>query len=445
MITPFWLLWDESRERREHSGSSGKPKMQLVGQTGSTRTVADRRAAGRNPGYVSDRASRVQAVVKSKFVLNTQDARRHIVQHVFYIAERNQQEWEHRRFFTNKRMDVPRDEVIKYMTAHQGREVSMHKIILSPGDNSVNLVHYTRESMKELEQTLGYKIDWFAVEHTNTDHYHVHVVIPGKIPEQDRQRTDTDRDIEKYLATWANHMEGRDLKLYRYNLDTLREAGNDFLLRERSIDRALDLAIEKELGLDNWTYDVSVYQKLGLQIWHQNKEYERELGLTSAEQDRALRSELGIKQDRSALKELGLGRFYELGRPFTHDQSAEHLYELGSEREQFPRDVGPFDPLASQMYRDGDGTSDERELEQRPPLETNLPQLMLGLQSQRERDASERDHVQDGFANALYEHQNPREQSASVADFEMQLLYQQHKEDQDKERDDDERFKGGTQ
>jgi len=441
MTTVFSLLWDEGRERRDRRGSSsGKPKIAVGGQSSSLRTLPPKSASGRNPGYVSDRASRVNAIVKSRFVFRGGDSNRHIIAHVLYIAERNQQQWEHRRFFTKDRSDIPRDDVVKYMIDHQGREVAMHKMILSPGDNSVNLVQYARESMKELEQTLGYKIDWFAVQHTNTDHYHIHVVIPGKIPEQDRQNLNSDRLIELSLANWAAAKEGQDLKLFRYNLDTLREAGNDYLLRERSIDRELDLAIERELGLNDWTYDQMVEKELGLRIWRQEKAYERELGLSTPEQDRQMQADLGMNVDRAAMRELGFGRYYDLGRPFRNDETPNQLYQLGQERGPAQPNTEPFDPMSSHLLREA---QDDRKMEERDPLETNLPQLMLGLQSQRERNPDERDHVQDGFANALYEHQNPREQSASVADFEIQLLYEQH---QDKDRDDDdERFKGGTQ
>src|SRR3974390_597763 len=125
MTTPFSLLWEESRGRKSRRGcSGGKPRIELPGESKSLRGARNRRVAGRNGGYVSDRASRVQAVVKRKFGMHTNDSQRHITQHVFYIAERNQQAWEHRRFFSNDRIDVPRDEVIKYLSTHQGRDVS---------------------------------------------------------------------------------------------------------------------------------------------------------------------------------------------------------------------------------------------------------------------------------------------------------------------------------
>jgi len=46
---------------------------------------------------------------------------------------------------------------------------------------------YTRESMKALEERMGHELDWYATIHQNTDHYHAHVVIAGKIPDRERQ------------------------------------------------------------------------------------------------------------------------------------------------------------------------------------------------------------------------------------------------------------------
>jgi len=389
MTTVFSLLWEEGRNRRRN-GSGGTPKVEVVGaQSKPVRLKGTRRAVSRPRGYLSTKASRVNSIVKSKYVRRSRDSQRHIIQHVYYIAERNQREWEKRQFFSRDKVDIDRDTVIRHLSTHQGREVSMHKMILSPGDNSVSLTAYARECMDKLEQTLGYEIDWFAIQHENTEHYHIHVVIAGRIPDQERRVDETDRDeLEKHLANWAKHMEGRDLKIFRHNLDTLREAGNDYLLKERSIDRALDLAIEKELGLDNWTHDRYVERELGLKIWDQDKEYvERELGLTTGEQDYWIQKGLGLgttDADRAAMRELGLGRFYDLGRPFTNDIDAKELYRLGQERGTGAddRELVVNDPLGDKLYQETtDRSRPGREQDERDPLETNLPRLMLDLQS----------------------------------------------------------------
>lgn len=57
----------------------------------------------------------------------------------------------------------------------------MFRIILSPEDaDRLELEAYTREYVRQLEKGLGTKLEWAAVEHDNTDHPHVHIVLRGK-------------------------------------------------------------------------------------------------------------------------------------------------------------------------------------------------------------------------------------------------------------------------
>jgi len=57
----------------------------------------------------------------------------------------------------------------------------MFRIILSPEDaDRLDLESYTREYVKRLEKGLGTELEWAAVEHDNTDHPHVHIVLRGK-------------------------------------------------------------------------------------------------------------------------------------------------------------------------------------------------------------------------------------------------------------------------
>ena len=61
------------------------------------------------------------------------------------------------------------------------RDRHMFRIILSPEDGDrLDLVSYTRETVRRMEKSLGTKLEWAAVEHDNTDNPHVHVVLRGK-------------------------------------------------------------------------------------------------------------------------------------------------------------------------------------------------------------------------------------------------------------------------
>lgn len=56
------------------------------------------------------------------------------------------------------------------------------RFIVSPEDGTdlTNLTAHTRDLMSRIETDLGTKLDWVAVNHYNTGHPHVHVIVRGK-------------------------------------------------------------------------------------------------------------------------------------------------------------------------------------------------------------------------------------------------------------------------
>ena len=74
--------------------------------------------------------------------------------------------------------------------------VVVHKLTLAPEINPQDKKAFTREVMSKLGQDMGRDLRWFGVEHNNTDHDHIHVVVLGK----DRNGTEVKiglNDIEK--------------------------------------------------------------------------------------------------------------------------------------------------------------------------------------------------------------------------------------------------------
>ncbi|MDX2107119.1 MAG: hypothetical protein SFY67_12020 [Candidatus Melainabacteria bacterium] len=437
MTSVFTLLWEEGNrfKRKNASSSAGKPKTEIKSRwSKGPRIKVSKIGKMRYGGYLSDKGSRTNAIVKSKYVRRGSDSQRHMLQHVFYISKQHEKEHERehdpRRFFSKDRLGVDRDDVLKHLVTHQGKEVSMHKMILSPGDNAVNILDYTRESMEKLEQTLGYKVDWFAVEHKDTDHKHAHVVIAGKIPEHKRLKENQEKELEVYLSNWAQHMQGKDLKLSRDHLDSLRVAGNEYLLKERSIDRELDHAIEREFGLNDWTYDRRLEKELGIKLEYQDKEYvERELGLSSKEKDERAQLELGLNTDRQNWadnKDIGLGQVYDLSRPYLDDRSANYLYKIGQSPEQEILKDNLSETLLSEQ-----NSSQDREI----PFETNLPQLLLDMRANT-RSEQELERGEDLLSTALYhEHEHEHIEHSKV--IEMKIFDSaQSKPDQDRTEDD---------
>ena len=56
------------------------------------------------------------------------------------------------------------------------------RFIVAPedGDRLSDLRGFTRDVMRQMEEDLGTRLDWVAVDHFNTGHPHSHVVIRGE-------------------------------------------------------------------------------------------------------------------------------------------------------------------------------------------------------------------------------------------------------------------------
>lgn len=414
MSSAFDRLEEEGRKKRKQSssGPSAKPKLSYGSKA---RLPSSPTRKGGTPKRQFGFTPREKAVAKSRFVRRGSDSQRHIIHHIDYIADKNKKPWEERVFFDRENSGLTRDQVIERISLNQGKDIAMHKVILSPGDNAVNLREYSRESIERLEESLGYRIDWFAVEHYNTDHYHAHVVIAGRIPDQVPRERGKGPEIDRYLDTWAKEMEGKDLKIWRYNLENLREAGNDYLRRDRSIDRDLELAIEREFGLNDWTHDKEVKDRLGIDVWYRDKDFmERELGLTGYKKDYAMLEELGLDNydyDRQIGKELGLTREYQLGRPFVdaldNDNTASVLYGLNQDKDKERELDEHSEHLGKELYKlpSYDRESKDNHMNDRELLDKDLMAEQL-YQLPEMDDLNARDS--DQFASGLYNFQSER-------------------------------------
>jgi type IV secretory pathway VirD2 relaxase len=115
------------------------------------------------------------------------------------------------------------------------REGEKHqfRIIVSPEDAAeLDLTLYVRRLMAQVEQDLGRKVEWAAVNHYNTEHPHAHLVIRG-----------VDR-------------EGRELRLDRsYISNGLRSRGQEIATEELGPRLDLDVrrAREREVVQERFT------------------------------------------------------------------------------------------------------------------------------------------------------------------------------------------------
>jgi hypothetical protein len=103
-------------------------------------------------------------------------------------------------------------------------KVIAHKLTLAPEISPEDKKAFTRDVMKNLSRDKGLDLDWFAVEHNNTDHHHIHVVVLGK----DRNGTEVSINLK--------------------DIDRAKEYGDRYLEREqpREFERAREAREEKE-------------------------------------------------------------------------------------------------------------------------------------------------------------------------------------------------------
>lgn len=118
----------------------------------------------------------MRSVVKHKY-LNGRACKAKAKAHVKYLEHRHGPDREKggREFFNAGEERISGKEVRAEI---QERDPSVvHKLILSPGMEGVDLQAYTREIMHEMERHKGVELNWNAVVHKNTEHEHVHVVL----------------------------------------------------------------------------------------------------------------------------------------------------------------------------------------------------------------------------------------------------------------------------
>lgn len=108
------------------------------------------------------------------------------------------------------------------------------RFIVSPDDplEMADLRSFTRDLVTQIEQDLGSRLDWTAVDHWNTEHPHVHLIVRGV------------RD------------DGQDLIISRdYISEGMRDRARAIITDELGPRTDLDIrqSIERQIGVERWT------------------------------------------------------------------------------------------------------------------------------------------------------------------------------------------------
>ncbi|WP_413991216.1 relaxase/mobilization nuclease domain-containing protein [Labrys okinawensis] len=108
------------------------------------------------------------------------------------------------------------------------------RFIVSPEDapEMADLQGFTRELVGQMEKDLGTKLDWVAVDHWNTQHPHVHIIVRGVAD------------------------DGQDLVISRdYIKEGMRARAQDLVTQELGLRSDLNIrhALERQVEAERWT------------------------------------------------------------------------------------------------------------------------------------------------------------------------------------------------
>ena len=124
---------------------------------------------------------------------------------------------------------ISRSDAGRMLREHQNGNFLVHRITLSPSDREQHgdLRDMTRYVLAELEKQKGQRLHWFAVEHKNTDHHHVHVMVAG---------------------TGEREWDGaaRSVKLTKEHYASMREAGREYCRMMNRVDERWDEDLDHE-------------------------------------------------------------------------------------------------------------------------------------------------------------------------------------------------------
>ncbi|MFG1374252.1 DUF3363 domain-containing protein [Xanthobacter oligotrophicus] len=207
----------------QKAGGHVTRKGTLAGRRGS-RTGRGRVAAIRANQLLSSRSR--GSVVKGRFIRRGQ-----LAAHLGYLRREGvTRDGEKARLF-----GPGTDDVDPKAFAERCEDDRHHfRFIVSPDDalEMADLKTFTRDLMAQMEKDLGTRLDWTAVDHWNTEHPHVHIIVRG--------RTD----------------DGQDLVIDRdYIKQGMRDRASDLVTQELGprTDHDIRRTIERQIEAEGWT------------------------------------------------------------------------------------------------------------------------------------------------------------------------------------------------
>lgn len=137
--------------------------------------------------------------------------------HLKYIKHRPGEDREPggREFFDETEDGLDDKSLRRAVREQRDRKVVVHKLTLAPEINPGDKRQFTREVMHKLSCEKGLDLKWIAVEHNNTAHHHIHVVVMG------------------------NDKNGKEVRFDKRDYDRVKEHGDRYLERLHPLEMEL--------------------------------------------------------------------------------------------------------------------------------------------------------------------------------------------------------------
>src|SRR5579875_41451 len=166
------------------------------------------RQVWRERGGSELRAYARRSIVKASFSRNRKSGA--WIAHAKYLSRPGaQREFEKRLGFDAAREGI--DMVATVRAWERSGDELMWRFIVSPEDaDRLNLRDHVRELVSSMEEDLGTKLEWVAIDHHNTDDAHVHLLVRGV--RQDGRPLEIDRDyLREGIRTRSQELATREL------------------------------------------------------------------------------------------------------------------------------------------------------------------------------------------------------------------------------------------
>jgi type IV secretory pathway VirD2 relaxase len=188
------------------------------------------------------------------------------------------------------------------------------RFIVSPDDAAEleSLRSFTRELMDQASRDLGTRLDWVAVDHWNTEHPHIHILVRGRAD------------------------DGSDLVISRDYIGTgLRARAGDLVTRELGPRSELEIrrGLEAEVTSERWT--------------RLDRVLAREAGRAEGVVD--LRPERDVARD--PLREIRIGRMRTLERLGLAEPAGPARWVLAADAEQRLRALGERGDIIKRLHK----------------------------------------------------------------------------------------------